>query len=159
MRGSPRGRIVLPTRPIALGGAVIAGAKPGFICFIRAASGRACREFHRFCRFHGIHARAVQESIPGRPEAWECLGTVDSLERLVGHPSVVSWHYILSTRPPMCSQGAGEASDRVRRVINRQRLPKADRLAWEENRRREKLPKEERETIELEEARARAAAL
>jgi hypothetical protein len=43
--------------------------------------------------------------------------------------------------------------------MNRQRLPKPDRLAWEENDRRAKLPKEERENLELAEARARAAVL
>jgi hypothetical protein len=117
------------------------------------------REFHRFCDFWGIFRRAVQEVIPGRPDAWEVLGSVDALERLIGHPSVVDYHYILSARPPVGSQGGGEVTDRVRKVINRQKLPKPDRLAANEMDRRGKLTKEQRLDLELHEARQLAAAL
>jgi hypothetical protein len=155
----PRGRIVCPSRPVSIGAATTSGPLPGLIVRIRAGSGRLTREFHRFCTCHGLHARPVQASVEGRPDFFEVVGTVDGLERLVGHPAVVDFHYVLSTRVPVGSQGAGEVSDRVRRVINRQRLPKVERLAWEETERRAKLPKEEREDIELAEARARMAAL
>jgi hypothetical protein len=157
---SPRGRIVMPTRPVPIGGGVvITGAKPGIIVYVRAGSGRLMREFDRFCRHWGIFRRPAQEAYGDRPDSWQVLGSVDALERLIGHPAVIRWHYILSVKPPMGAQGSGEVSDRVRRVITRQRLPKADRLAWEETERRARLPKEEREDIELAEARARAAAL
>jgi hypothetical protein len=157
---NPRGRIVMPTRPIHIGGGVvITGPKPGIVVYVRAGSGRLMREFERFCQHWGIFRRPVQECIDGRPDAWEVLGSVDALERLIGHPAVIRWHYILSVKPPVGAQGSGEVSDRVRRVINRQRLHKPDRLAWEETERRAKLPKEERQDIELAEARARAAAL
>ena len=138
---------------------VITGAKPGLVVYVRAGSGRLMREFDRFCEHWGIFRRPVQECIPGRPDVWEVLGSVDALERLIGHPAVIRWHYILSVKPPVGAQGSGEVSDRVRRVINRQRIAKPDRLAWEETDRRAKLPKEERQDIELAEARARAAAL
>jgi hypothetical protein len=117
------------------------------------------REFHRFCARHGIHARPVQECIDGRPHVWECVGSVDGLERLIGHPAVVRWEYILDVKPPRAAQGSGEVTDRVRKSISRDRLPKADRLAAEENARRARLPKEQQQDIELAEARARAAAL
>src|SRR5947209_16339818 len=156
----PRGRIVMPTRPVPIGGGVvITGAKPGIVVYVKAGSGRLMREFDRFCQVWGLFRRPVQAAIDGRPDAWEVLGSVDALEPLIGHPAVVRWHYILSVKPPVGAQGSGEASDRVRRVINRQRLPKADRLAWEETDRRAKLPKEELEDIELAELRARMAAL
>ena len=51
---SPRGRIVLPTRSVPIGGALATGAKPGLIVYVRAGSGRLMREFHRFCDFWGI---------------------------------------------------------------------------------------------------------
>ena len=156
---NPRGRIVMPTRPVPIGGALATGAKPGLIVYIRAGSGRLTREFHRFCDHWGIHRRPVQEFIDGRPSAWEVLGSVDALERLVGHPSVVDFHYILDVKAPLTAQGGGEVTDRVRRVIQRQRLPKADRLAWEETDRRARLPKDQQQDIELAEMRARAAAL
>jgi hypothetical protein len=97
--------------------------------------------------------------IEGRPDAFEVVGAVDSLERLVGHPSVVRWHYILDVKPPVGAQGSGEVTERVRRSINRDRLPKGDRLALAETQRRARLSREERLDIELAEARARAAAL
>jgi hypothetical protein len=157
---NPRGRIVMPTRPVPIGGGVvITGAKPGIVVYVRAGSGRLMREFERFCEHWGIFRRPVQAAVNGRPDAWEVLGSVDALERLIGHPAVVRWHYILSVKPPLCVQGAGEVTDRVRRVINRQRLHKPDRLAWEETDRRAWLSREQRLDIELAEARARAAAL
>src|SRR5206468_1894482 len=73
---------------------------------------------------------------------------------------------VLPTRPiPIgralanAAQGSGEVTDRVRKSINRDRLPKADRLAAEEYARRARLPKDKQLDIELAEARARAAAL
>lgn len=156
----PRGRIVCPSRPVHIGGGVvITGPKPGLIVYVRAGSGRLMREFHRFCQHWGVHPRPVQECVPGRPDAWECIGSVDALERLIAHPAVVRWHYILDVKPPVGAQGSGEVSDRVRRVINRQRLAKADRLAWEETDRRARLPKDQQQDIELAEVRARATAL
>jgi hypothetical protein len=138
---------------------VATGAKPGLVVYIRARSGRLTKEFHRFCTYHGLHARAVQAVINDRPDAFEVIGTVDALERLIGHPAVADFHYILSVRPPVGAQGSGEVTDRVRKSINRDRLPKADRLAAEENARRARLPKDKQLDIELAEARARAAAL
>ena len=156
----PRGSIVMPTRPVHIGGGVcITGPKPGLIVYVRAGSGRHMREFHRFCSHHGIHPRPVQESIPGRPDAWECIGSVDALERLIAHPAVVRWHYILNVKPPVGGQGGGEVTDRVRQAIRRQRMPKPDRLALEETERRARLPQEEQLDIELGEARQRAALL
>jgi hypothetical protein len=150
----------MPSRPVHIGGGVvITGPKPGIVVFIRARSSKWCREFRRFCDRHGIHPRPVQECIDGRPDAWECIGSVDALERLIGHPAVVRWHYILNVKPPVGAQGAGEVTDRVRRSINRDRLPKADRLAAVENERRDRLSREAQLDIELAEARARLAAL
>ena len=117
------------------------------------------REFHRFCDHWGIYRRPVQTFIEGRPSVWECVSSVDALERLAGHPSVADFHYILDTPVPRGGQGAGEVTDRVRKAISRDRLPKADRLAWEENDRRARLSREQQQDIELAEARARAAAL
>lgn len=156
----PRGRIVMPTRPVPIGGGVvITGAKPGIVVYVRAGSGRLMREFDRFCCHWGIYRRPAQEAYGDRPDAWEVLGSVDALERLIGHPAVVRWHYILSVKPPVGAQGSGEVTDRVRKAVRRQQMPKADRLAWEETERRARLPKEERDDIELAELRARAAAL
>jgi hypothetical protein len=156
----PRGRIVMPSRPVHIGGGVvITGPKPGLIVYVRAQSGRLMREFHRFCAHNGIHPRPVQEAVPGRPDAWECIGSIDALERLIGHPAVMRWHYILDVRAPVGGQGCGEVTDRVRHAINRDRLPKADRLAAEETERRARLSRKEQLDIELHEARQRAAAL
>jgi hypothetical protein len=117
------------------------------------------REFARFCTHWGIHAFPVQEAIDGRPDAWECIGSVDALERLIAHPAVVRWHYILNVQPPFGAQGSGEVTDRARKAINRARLAKPDRLAAEETERRARLPQEERLDFELHEAKQRAAAL
>jgi hypothetical protein len=157
---NPRGRIVMPTRAVPIGsGVVITGAKPGIIVYVRAGSGRLMREFDRFCQHWGIFRRPVQECIDGRPDAWEVLGSVDALERLIGHPAVIRWHYVMSVKPPMNAQGSGEVTDRVRNVIRMTRMPKADRLAAEENERRARLPRDQQLDIELSEARAREAAL
>jgi len=157
---SPRGRIVMPTRPVPIGGGVvITGAKPGIIVYVKAGSSRLMREFDRFCEHWGVFRRPVQEAIDGRPHAWEVLGTVDALERLIGHPCVVDWHYCLSVKPPMGAQGSGEVTDRIRKAIRRDRMPKADKLALEETERRAKLSREEQLDIELVEAKAREAAL
>jgi hypothetical protein len=157
---NPRGRIVMPTRPVPIGGGVVVtGPKPGIVVYVRAGSGRLMREFDRFCQHWGIFRRPVQEAIDGRPDAWEVLGSVDALERLIGHPAIVRWHYVLSVKPPMAAQGSGEVTDRVRKAIHRQRMHKPDRLAWEETSRRARLSREQQQDIELAEARARAAAL
>jgi hypothetical protein len=138
---------------------VITGRKPGLIVYVKAGSGRLMREFDRFCQHWGIYRRPVQEAIDGRPDAWEVLGSVDALERLIAHPAVARWHYILSVKPPVGSQGSGEVTDRVRKAINRAKLAKPDRLAAEETERRARLPLEERLDVELHEARQLAAAL
>jgi hypothetical protein len=138
---------------------VITGQKPGLVVFVKAASSKMMREFNRFCEHWGIYRRPVQEVVEGRPDAWEVIGPVDALERLIGHPAVVRWSYILSVKPPLCSQGAGEVTDRVRKSIRRDHMPKADRLAVEETERRARLSREEQLDIELAEAKARAAAL
>jgi hypothetical protein len=145
---------------VPIGGAVACGAKPGLIVRVRSGSGRLFREFHRFCQFQGIHVRPVQTvREDGRADWFEVIATVDSLERLIGHPSIVDFHYILSTRPPVGGQGAGEVTDRVRKTIREARMHKPDRLALEETERRAKLTTEERLDIELDEARQLAAAL
>jgi hypothetical protein len=159
MRGSPRGRIVCPTRPVPVGGAIATGAKPGIIVYVKAGSGRLMREFARFCERWGVHRRPAQEGYGDRPDAWEVLGSVDALERLIGHPAILNWHYILNVAPPRAAQGGGEVTDRVRKAIRLARMPKADRLAAEETERRARLPKEERLDLELHEARQLAAAL
>ena len=156
---SPRGHIVCPKRAIPLGGAYISGPWPGLVIYVRCGSGRLMRELTRFCSHVGIHLRPVQEVVDGRPDAFEAIGTVDALERLIGHPAILNWHYILSTPIPRGAQGSGEVSERVRKVINRQRLPKADRLAADEWERRAKLSREERLDMELHDARQLAAAL
>jgi hypothetical protein len=157
---NPRGSIVMPSRPVHIGGGVvITGRKPGLIVYVKAGSGRLMREFTRFCEHWGIQAFPVQEVIPGRPDAFECLGSVDALERLIAHPAVLRWHYVLNVRPPLVAAGGGDVTDRVRKVVNRGKLPKGDRLAAEETERRARLPREEQLDIELREAQALAAAL
>jgi len=150
---NPRGRIVCPTRPVPIGAAVATGAKPGLIVYVRAGSGRLMREFTRFCAHWGIHARPVQEVIDGRPDAFECIGTVDALERLIGHPAVTNHHYIMDAKPPLGAAGGGSPDGvNVKRALRDQRTPKADRLARDETERRERLTADERDTIALREA-------
>jgi hypothetical protein len=151
-----KGRIVMPTRPVAIGGAVATGAKPGLIVYVRSGSGRLMRKFHRFCAQWGIAARPVQEVVTGEPDAWEVIGTVESLEALLEHDAVVRWHYIMAAKPPMGAAGGGSPDGaNVKRALRDQRTPKADRLAREETERRAKLPAELRDDIELAEIRQR----
>jgi hypothetical protein len=87
--------------------AELPGRKPGIVVYVKAGSGRLMREFRRFCGHAGIDAHPVQEMAESRPLAYECIGTVESLERLIGHPAVANWHYILNVRPPVQSIGSG----------------------------------------------------
>jgi hypothetical protein len=166
MSRNVRGRIIVPVRTEQIGGAVARLQQFGIVVYVKAGSTRMMREFRRFCDYWGIDVAPRGHRFDpevgdydSRPDAWECMGEPDALQMLIGHKSIVDWHYIMDAKPPMGAAGSGEVSDRVRKVINRQRLNKPDRLAWEESERRAKLPKDERETIELEEARARLAAL
>jgi hypothetical protein len=155
----PRGRIVLSTKPVYLGDAVVCGRKPTLVVYIRAGSSKHTRNFHRFCQFHGLHVTPVQEVIPGRPDAFEVLGTMGSLERLTSHPAVVRFHYALNVRPNVRAGGGGEMTDNARKAVRESRMHKPDRLAAEENARRARLPREEQLDLELHDARQLAAAL
>jgi hypothetical protein len=158
---NPRGSIVCPSRPVDIGGGVmVSGRKPGIIVYTKAGSGRLMRKFERFCHQNGIDARPVQDvTDTGRPHAWECVGTLESLEALTEHEAVADWHLIVSVRVPLCSGGSGEVTERVRKAINRSRLHRPDREAAEENDRRARLPKDERERIDLAELQERERVL
>src|SRR4051812_5032548 len=102
---NPRGSIVLPSRPVDIGGGTfMGGRKPGVIVYVKAGSGRLMRKFGRFLDANGIHAFPVQEvGDDGLADAWECIGSVQSLERLTAHPAVRDWHLIVNVRPPLAA--------------------------------------------------------
>jgi hypothetical protein len=64
----------------------------------------------------------VQEVIDGRPDAFECIGTVDALERLIGHPAATNHHYILSVAPPRAARTVLDRGGNVA-VVFRRHLP------------------------------------
>jgi hypothetical protein len=110
---NPRGSIVCPSRPIDIGnGCVLTGRKPGIVVYVKAGSGRLYREFIRFCDRAGIDTKPVENADADRPTAFECVGSLESLDRLAGHPSVSRWHYILSVRPPLAAVGSGPEKPR-----------------------------------------------
>src|SRR5215204_5388251 len=101
------------------------------------------REFARFCAKNGVHARPVQAvADDDRPDAYECMGAVASLERLTGHPAVRDYHLIIGVRVPLVASGSGELTERAERAIRRAKMHKPDRLAVEETERRARLPKD-----------------
>lgn len=141
---NPRGSIVLPSRPIELGGGAVAtGRKPGIIVYVKAGSGRLMRKFERFLIQHGIHTREVQDN------ALECLGTLESLDFLTEHPAVADWHYVLNVKPPHVAGGSGAISPNAEKLIRRSKMRRSDREALEETERRARLSHEKREKLEL----------
>ena len=167
-----RGSIVMPSKPIDLGGGLMtSGRIPGLGVFVRGNSGRLMRDFRRFCERHGLHAEAVHEEA----DAYQVVGTVEALERLMGHPSVRETHLIMNVRPPRFAGPprdaqtgvpqlpAGpmpkDASANVRREVKRRSMSKDERIAEEVRQERKLLSKEERERIEVREAVALEEAL
>lgn len=149
MPANPRGSIVLPSRPIDIGnGCMMSGRKPGIIVYIKAGSGRLVREFTRFCDVAGIDAMPVQ-SAGDRPDAYECIGSIESLERLTGHPAVRDWHFIVGVRVPLTAAGSGAESVRSEQARRESRRPWVEREARAERERIAKLPKAERAGLEL----------
>lgn len=124
---NPRGSIVCPSRPMAVGGSDSAGRLPGIIVYIKAGSTRLTRKFHRFCEFNGVEARPVQERVEDeRKEAFECVGSPESLAELIDHPAIAQWHYILNVRPPRFSNG--EIRDKETRIRQNVNPPPANSL-------------------------------
>jgi hypothetical protein len=111
---NPRGSIVMPARPVDIGnGTTATGRNPGVVVYTKAGSGRLMRKFERFCLANGIDARPVQQlAEDGRPDAWECVGTLESLEALTEHEAVADWHLIVSVRVPLGAAGSGEHKPR-----------------------------------------------
>jgi hypothetical protein len=138
---------------------LVTGRKPGIIVYVKSGSSRLMRQFHAHSAANGIHGERVQEFPDERQEAWECLGSVEALEALTGHPAVVRWHYILNVRPPRGASGSGEVTERVARSIRRGKMHRPDRDAVEETERRAKLPADERAGLEIAEEMARASAI
>src|SRR4051812_45299487 len=103
---NPRGSIVMPSRPVDIGGGVmVTGRKPGIVVYIDSTA-KNRRELERFCNRNGIDARPVQFVREDMANAWECIGTVESLERLTNHPVVTDWHLIIAVAIPRTGAGA-----------------------------------------------------
>ncbi|MBN9522507.1 hypothetical protein J0H58_28960 [bacterium] len=146
---NPRGSIVMPSRPVDIGGGVmVTGRKPGIIVYIESTA-KNRRELERFCNRNGIDARPVQFVREDMANAYECVGTVESLERLTGHPVVADWHLIIAVAIPRTGAGAAELSVNAERAARLSKMRRADREALAETQRRERLPREERERLEL----------
>jgi hypothetical protein len=158
---TPRGSILCPSRKIELGGAVITGRKPGILITVKSGSGRLLREFTRYCEHLGVHSFGVQSfSENGRSDVFECLGSIDALERLIGHAAVRDWSYILNVRPPRWAMGTGNADGvNAKRSIRDTKLSQPDRRAAAEWERRARLTRDEVDDIELFEAKQRRDAL
>jgi hypothetical protein len=104
---NPRGSIVMPSRPIDIGGGVlVTGRKPGIVVYIDSTA-RNRRELDRFCARNGIDAKPVEFHRDGVASAWECVGSVADLERLTNHPVVTDWHLIIGVRVPVGAAGSG----------------------------------------------------
>jgi hypothetical protein len=132
------------------------GRIPGIIVYVKTA-GRPMREFQRFCSHRGIETRLVDTNLENHPDAWECVGSVPDLERLIDHPSVLDWHYIMNVRPPRFG-GKNDShpepipkdvSASTARAIRLSKLCRAEREAAEEIARRKRLTAEERSALEL----------
>lgn len=109
---NPRGSIVLPSRPVEIeGGALVGGRKPGIVVYIPPTA-KNRRELERFCARVGIDARPVEFQRDELASAYECIGTLEGIERLTAHPVVSDWHLIVSVRVPTGAQGSGP--DKVR---------------------------------------------
>lgn len=160
-----RGRITMPSRPNALG---VTGPVPGVVVYAKAHNSRVRHEFARFCTLNGLDARLVHEGVEPGVNAYEVVGGVADLRKLIRHATVARWHYVMGVRPPRaCGPARDRLSgvvqspagsipsnvpDRVRRAILCSRLPRADREAVAETERRSRLPQAERLAIELDEA-------
>ena len=167
---TPRGRITFSGRAIDIGKPVVAygpatepcamvkGPFPAVVVYVRAASQRLKRMFRGFCVANALHPYLVHADADndGQVDAFEVIGDMRSLTRLVNHASVVRWHYLLDVKPPRGGQGSGEITDRVAKSIRHYSRPKAERIAIEETQRRTKLPVDQQWDIELAEARQRA---
>lgn len=125
-----RGKIVFPSRPARVGGAETTGRNPGLILYVRAGSERLERKFRHSCGVHGVDAVLVHEgAVPG-VNAYECVGTYDSLGAIVEHPAVLQYHAVMDARPPRFAPAPNphdrcpkDASARVRREVSMRRLP------------------------------------
>jgi hypothetical protein len=107
MTFNPRGSIVCPSRPVEIeGGALVGGRKPGVIVFIPSTA-KNRRELERFCARIGVDAQPVQYVRDELPNAYECVGSLEALERLTAHPVVEDWHLIVAVRVPTGAQGSG----------------------------------------------------
>lgn len=144
-----RPSIVMPSRPIDIGGGCMAsGRKPGIIVHIDSTS-KNRREFERFCDRNAIDYHPVEFLRDDLPCSYECIGSLPALERLSEHPVVRDWHLILSVRITTVSAGSGEIGLNAERAERRRKMHRPDREALEETERRAKLPRDDRERIEL----------
>lgn len=163
---NPSGRLVRPTRRLELGGgAVVTGRKVGVVVYIRWSSGRLVRRFNWYCSRFGLHARPVEYhgDDPGRPSAYEVVGSYEACAGLVRHCSVTGWHPIVDApvpravpRPGPHDRAPADAPAAVRAEARRRRMAPADRRAADERDRRALLSPAERRAVEAVEAAERA---
>lgn len=107
---SPRGSVVMPRRVLTFASGATASAKmPGVIVYVKAASSRLHRQFIDACARLGVDAVERQcVGIDGRADAYECVGPLEKIERLLEHPAVADWHLIIGVRTYFTGAGAGE---------------------------------------------------
>jgi hypothetical protein len=155
---NPRGSIVMPSRPVQIGNATTTGRNPGVIVYVRAGNGKQHREFTRYLAYLGAHAFPVGDELAdGRADAYEVIGTVETLERVIQNPYVREWHYIMNVRPPRLGGTVArdgltgvvqsptpripaDASASVRDMLQTQRMGQGDRMAKGETERRAAYP-------------------
>ncbi|MFO0798327.1 MAG: hypothetical protein U0804_12690 [Gemmataceae bacterium] len=86
----------------------VQGMKPGAVrrAFVRAAEALGCIptavEFN-----HGHYDAAGKAISDGAPSAYQVIGSVPDLLRLVEHFAVSGWHYAMSVPVRVNAQGAG----------------------------------------------------
>lgn len=83
--------------PLSYGGGLVnTQEKPAIIVWIRMTR-VGYKGFDRVCRSRGIGTVAVNADGLAVAYCYECIGNVEDLEYLAGHPSVVKWEYIYKT--------------------------------------------------------------
>ena len=131
MDRSPRGGIVVPRRLQEFANGTVARAVlPGVIVHVKASSGRLYRQFVEACQALGVDAVGRQSVLDnGRYSAWECVGPLERLERLVEHPAVSDWHLIIGVRVPLACGGSGTPSASAERRIKAGKREDCERAA------------------------------
>jgi hypothetical protein len=112
------GNVLLPSRPNWMG---VSGPIPGLVVYVKHHNARVQAEFHRFCRLNALDALLIDED----RNAYEVVGGLGSLRKLMRHTSIESFHYRFDVKPPVMASGGGELTSGARRRLNAHRAARS----------------------------------